>query len=532
MLAVGPAAGFLEPRYVVMTPKAPTALIALLSALAILPACNERGRPNSSATQGSANTAADHSPATNSPTTNSAATNSAAPQAGASPRVSGHVELLKNLPDVVSMALPAVVGVSTKTKVELGNNNRFPFGPGFPFDFGPSMPGGRQEGIQEGLGSGVIISPKGYVLTNNHVVEGAQQIRVKIHGDDREYKAKVVGTDPKSDLAVIAIQNPPSNLRTLKFADSKDVRLGEPVIAIGNPFGLASTVTMGIISATGRNNIGINDYEDFIQTDAAINPGNSGGPLVDMNGNIVGINTAILSRSGGYQGIGFAIPSSMAQTVMNELIEHGKVTRGWLGVVIQTVTPDLANALKLPSGTEGVVVSDVQKASPAARAGLQRGDVIVSFQGKDVTSASGLRNAVALQSPGALVKMGVLRNGQNTTMQVRLGETPGKEQAGAGPASTQNELKGLSLAPLNARLRQQFDLPADINQGVVVTDVSRAGPAAAMGLRKGDVILEVNRQPVSSASDFAKAYRKVKDRVLFLIYRDGSTIYLAASKPG
>ncbi|QDG53636.1 DegQ family serine endoprotease [Persicimonas caeni] len=444
-------------------------------------------------------------------------------------RVDSQVAILRNLPDVVDQTLPSVVGISTKMKVDT-RRGASPFGDDFPFPFDPGAPGGPDRGIREGMGSGVVVSNEGYILTNYHVVEGADEILVSLN-ERGEFTAEVVGTDPKSDLAVLQLQDPPEDLRPLPFADTEGVRLGEPVVAIGNPFGLASTVTMGIVSAKGRQNVGITDYEDFIQTDAAINPGNSGGPLVNMSGEIVGINTAILSRSGGYQGIGFAIPSRMARAVMESLIEHGKVTRGWLGVMIQTVTDDLARAFDLPKNTDGVIVSDVEPNSPAAEAGLRRGDVIVSLDGKSIDSASNLRNRVALTAPGTTVEMGVLRDGDQQTIEVELGELP-SEAAGPPSLGPQSQLDGLSLAPINPELRQRFNIPGRLDRGVIVTNLTPGSPAAQMGLRPGDVVLEVNRERVDSVDAFSKAYDKSDARVLFLVYRDGSTLFLAADKPG
>jgi serine protease Do len=304
------------------------------------------------------------------------------------------------------------------------------------------------------------------------------------------------------------------------------------VVAIGSPFGLASTVTFGIISAVGRQNVGITDYEDFIQTDAAINPGNSGGPLVNMSGEIAGINTAILSRTGGYQGIGFAIPASMAKNVAQSLIEHGKVTRGWLGVVIQTLTPELAQGLDLPEDTEGVIVSDVQPDSPASTAGLDRGDVIVSVDDRSVADASSLRNRIALRQPGENVELGVLRDGDTETVSVELGQMPGEAGPPAIGGGAQDQLEGLTLAPVNPELRKQFGIPAEINRGIIVAEIQPGSPAARMGLRPGDVILEVNRERVGSIQEFSQAYQKSDDRALFLVFRDDSTLFLAASKPG
>jgi serine protease Do len=440
--------------------------------------------------------------------------------------------ILDDLPDVIDRALPSVVGISTQMSVE-GRQPSHPFFDDFPLPFEPG-PSDQRPGIRQGMGSGVIITQDGHILTNNHVVEGAETIRVSINAG-RDFDAEVVGTDPQSDLAVIQIKNPPDELNPLPFAQMDNVELGESVVAIGSPFGLSSTVTLGIVSAKGRQNIGINDYEDFIQTDAAINPGNSGGPLVNMSGEIVGINTAILSRSGGYQGIGFAIPAKMAQSIAQSLIESGEVTRGWLGVAIQTVTPELAEALDVPEDTEGVIVSDVQPDSPAASAGVQRGDVIVSVDDNPVEEASSLRNRVALRQPGETVELEVIRDGDTQTLSVELGAIPGEADQPSVPGTDrqpeQDQLEGMKLAPITPEYRQQFRIPGEVDRGLVVAGLQPASPAAAMGLRPGDVILEVNRQKVGSIQDFSQAYEQTKDRVLFLIYRDGSTLFLAATKP-
>ncbi len=461
-------------------------------------------------------------------------------QATDSPRATqSRVRLLEDLPDVVDSALPGVVGISTRVDTESRRDGRppHPFFDEFPSPFGPGPdgPGGPPGGMPMEMGSGVIVSDEGYVLTNNHVVQNADEIRVQIE-DDRRYEARVVGTDPASDLAVIQFEDPPENLRVLDFADAQGPQLGEPVVAIGNPFGLSSTVTLGIISATGRQNIGITDYEDFIQTDAAINPGNSGGPLINMDGEVVGINTAILSRSGGYQGIGFAIPARMAQSIMQSLIDEGEVSRGWLGVVIQTMNPELAEALDLPENTDGVVVSDVQQGSPADEAGLQRGDVIVSLADTDIDTASSLRNRVAMQSPGTEVELGVLRGGERQTVALTLGElpteaSPAEQQQPRDDTRTPSPLQGLQLAPLTPELRARLDVPDEIDSGVVVQRLIPGTPASRIGLQPGDVILEFNRQRVDSPRDFARAFQEADDQILFLVFRDGNTLFLAARKP-
>ena len=308
---------------------------------------------------------------------------------------------------VAEKSLTSVVHISTATNVR------------------GSSPWGAPWGTRpQGLGSGVIVSRDGLILTNNHVIESADEIIVSL-SDGQKFKAKVVGTDPKSDLAVLRLQDSPKNLKAMRFGDSSKLRLGEFVMAIGNPFGLSGSVTLGIVSAKGRANIGIVDYEDFIQTDAAINPGNSGGALVNMRGELVGINTAILSRSGGYQGIGFSIPTNMVKPIMDSLVKNGRVRRGWLGVVITDVTPDVSKRLGMKR-TKGVMIRDVQPGSPAAKAGLKRGDVVLTITGAEVNTSSRLRNLVALAGADESVTFRIFREGAVSEVKVRLGELPDK----------------------------------------------------------------------------------------------------------
>jgi serine protease Do len=296
--------------------------------------------------------------------------------------------------------------------------------------------------------------------------------------------------------------------------------LGETVLAFGNPFGLSGSVTMGIVSAKGRANVGIVDYEDFIQTDAAINPGNSGGALVNLRGELVGVNTAILSRSGGYQGIGFAIPSNMADSIMAALLTDGRVARGWLGVMIQDLQAELAEAFEMGT-TEGVLVGDVVPGSPALDAGVERGDVIVALDGQVVASAAALRNAVGQRTPGSKVKLKLLRDGRSRQITVRLGELP-EEGAQAPIGSGLPDLGGLTVAPLDAPTRARHDVPEEVRQGVVVTDVQPFGAAARAGVRPGDVVMEVNRTPVASVEGFHAAAGE-GEGVLLLVWRGGRT---------
>jgi serine protease Do len=387
--------------------------------------------------------------------------------------------------------------------------------------FGPGREVPRER-LERGLGSGVLISRDGVILTNSHVVSGASDIQV-ILPDQRQVEATVRGTDPESDLAVLKIEDV-GDLVPLAVGDSSALRLGDIVLAIGNPFGLGQTVTMGIVSATGRSSVGIVDYEDFIQTDAAINPGNSGGALVAMNGRLIGINTAIASRTGGYQGVGFAIPSSMFQPITQALLEHGKVTRGFLGVSLQAMTPELQQALGMAS-SEGVLISDVVPNTPAASAGLKRGDVVVELDGSRVESLAGLRNRIANMPPETRVRLTVLRDGQRQAVDVTLGTAPRGEQATAAAVERFSENYGMQLAPLTSELSRRLGLPEKAQAGVVVTQVAPGSPAAEAGLEPGDVILQVDKREVDEPRDVLRRLEGRKDAVAILVWRKGDTFY-------
>jgi serine protease Do len=415
-----------------------------------------------------------------------------------------------NIADVVQRVLPSVVSVWSSRV------SRMPMG---------FFPGGSRDLHQEGLGSGVVIAP-GIVITNNHVVEDATELKVTT-SDKHELEAKVIGTDPKSDLAVLQVSGDTAKLVPIALGDSSRLRLGDVVLAVGNPFGVGQTVTMGIVSAKGRANMGIVDYEDFIQTDAAINPGNSGGALVDMEGHLVGINTAILSRTGGSVGIGFAIPTNMAQPIIESLRTNGKVVRGWLGVSIQGVDQDLATAMKLPN-VAGVLVSDVRAGTPADRAGLHRGDVIVSLEGHDVDGVGQFRNAIAAKPAGAKVTLGVVRDGKHLDLGAALEAMP--SDASLAHASAPSGLDGLTLGDLSAENRRAHQVPASVKQGVLVTDVERGSPAARAGLRANDVVIEVNRKPVKGVRQFSELYSASGPRVLLLVWRDGNTLFIVARR--
>jgi serine protease Do len=429
--------------------------------------------------------------------------------------------------DVAARVTPSVVNVFSERKVQGPQSSPFFSDPFFHYFFDtPHMPMHRSpEQRERSLGSGVIISADGVILTNNHVVERGDKIRVALR-DGRELGAKIVGADPESDVAVLRVDA--KNLPAIEVADSSKTRVGDLVLAVGNPFGLGQTVTMGIISATGRANMGITDYEDFIQTDAAINPGNSGGALVDMNGRLVGINTAIVSRSGGYQGVGFAIPSNMAMQVKDALLGHGKVMRGWLGVAIQDVTDDLAHSMNLQP-RRGVLVSDVTADSPAAKAGLERGDVILSVNGNATNTSAQLRNQVALAGKGARVTLAYERDRKPRSVEVTLGETPNDRNGGAAQKVDAGLLGGITVQPLDRTARNQLRVPDAVN-GVVVAKVEPDSAAAEIGLRENDIIIEVNRTETPNVDAFRKAAKQTEGSMLLLVYRDGATVFMSLNR--
>ncbi len=451
------------------------------------------------------------------------------------PRITQHLaETEKAFVEISKRVTPAVVNIST-TKTMKGME-KGPFSPFFqdPFFrrfFGDEffreheMPRKRKE---QSLGSGVIVSDDGYIVTNNHVVEGADEIKVVL-SDRKEFVGKVVGADPKTDLAIVKIKA--SDLPAIVWGDSDQIEVGEFVLAIGSPFGLNQTVTSGIISAKGRANVGIADYEDFIQTDAAINPGNSGGALVNIRGELIGINTAIFTRSGGYMGIGFAVPSNMAKSVMDSLVKDGKVTRGWLGVYIQDITPELAKQFKLGTNT-GALVSDVMEGSPADKAGLQRGDVILQYNGKEVENNSHLRNMVAQTPVGKTIDVKVIRDGRTELLKVVIGELPAEMAKGeVGEAGTGGIFQGVTLQNLTSEFRERLDIPEKI-KGIVITGVDADSPAEEYGLKTGDVIMQINRKDIKTVKDFNKIVDDMKkgDSVLVLVYREGMTLYITLSQ--
>jgi serine protease Do len=432
--------------------------------------------------------------------------------------------------EIVKRAAPAVVTIRSENRVQTTGQ--------FPFDderlreyFG--QPGRRQpptERRASGVGSGVIVSPDGYVLTNYHVIEDAEQIKVDLT-DNRTFEATVVGSDKPSDLALLKVSA--SNLPTLRLGNSDNVQVGDTALAIGNPMGIGQTVTMGIISAKGRQT-GASDgsFEDFLQTDAPINQGNSGGALVDMNGELIGINSQILSRTGGSIGIGFAIPSNMAKNVLEQLVKSGTVHRGQLGVVVQKVTTDMAASLGM-NDARGVIVSRVQQGSAAERAGIRQGDVITSLNGVSVNDPNTFRNQVAGTQPGSLMPLTLLRGERELQIQAALGELKVEKvkadiQNESAPGRTVNDPSklGIGVEPLTADAARRLELPAG-TQGLVITQVDPSGAAAAAGLERGDVIVQVNQQPVRSVAELKAAVERRGTRpALLLMNRQGASIYL------
>jgi serine protease Do len=433
---------------------------------------------------------------------------------------------------IVKRVAPGVVKIETTTTIKNASVEQFPgfndpfwrrfFGDHFgqivpPHQFGPER--------EHGLGSGVIVTKDGYILTNNHVVDNASEVKVTLQ-DGREFTAKVIGRDPKSDIAVVKIDA--KNLPVVPIADSDKVQVGDVVLAIGNPFGVGQTVTQGIVSAKDRGNMGLEDYEDFIQTDAAINPGNSGGALVDVDGRLIGINTAILSRSGGSQGVGFAVPSDLARTVMESLVEYGHVTRGYLGVMIQNVTPELAKEFKLKERT-GALVGDVVPNGPAAKAGFKDGDIVLDFNGKAVADSRHLQLTVAETKPGSSVPVKIWRDGSTKTLEVTVKQLPGTEQLAENNTEHNQDtgtLNGVGVSDLDQQIRQQFKLP-DRVKGAVITEVKPDSAAAEAGLKAGDVIEAINHHPVKNAEDAMRLTQNAKDKhTLVRVWEDGGSHYV------
>jgi len=441
-------------------------------------------------------------------------------------------KFLTSFAPLIKKVAPSVVKVSVtvQAKKTAGQDSEIP---DFWRYFG--LPGDEQGSQrqfraprQHGVGSGVIVSKDGYILTNNHVVDNAETIKVETN-ENREFTGKVIGRDPKTDVAVIKIEA--NDLPFLPLADSDKIEVGDVVLAIGNPFGIGQTVTSGIISAKGRATLGL-DYEDFIQTDAAINPGNSGGALVDTEGRLVGINTAILSESGGNQGIGFAVPSNLARWVMNSLVKNGHVERGFLGVSIQDLTPQLAKQFNVKD-TQGALVSSVTPDSPADKAGLKSGDVIIEFNGRAILDSRHLKLQVAETAPGSSTPIKVMRDGVSKMLSLTVKAMPG-EAIAKGPSATRDStgdaLQGVGVTDLDSSSRSELHVPAQV-QGALVSEVLPDSSAYEAGLRQGDVITEINRKPVKNAEQAVAATAKPADHVTLLrVWSHGGSRYIAVDE--
>lgn len=428
--------------------------------------------------------------------------------------------------ELVESQKPSVVNISTTSVVKQrgifpGIPNNSPFGDNDPFEdffkkfFGDTP---QKEFKRQGLGSGFIVSTDGYVVTNNHVIDRAEDVEVVLE-DGSKYKAEVVGKDPKTDLAVLKIE-PDRELDAVVLGNSDNLRIGEWVMAIGNPFGLGYTVTAGIVSAKGRS-LGLGAYDDFIQTDAPLNPGNSGGPLFNLKGEVVGVNTAIVARG---QGIGFSIPVNLAENIINQLTSQGKVTRGWLGVLIQAITPEISESLGLKD-TKGALVADVTPDSPADKAGLKRGDIVIEFEGTKIDEFSDLTKMVGVASPGESKSMKVLREGKVVNITVELGELK-DEKAKKAEEKSENEEKEVVVQDITPQISERYNLDSD--NGVIITNVKRESRAWEAGLRPGDIILKVDKTDITSVEVYNKFVEQVPEEKLslFLLKRGTSTRYL------
>ncbi|WP_457596323.1 DegQ family serine endoprotease [Hydrogenimonas sp.] len=413
----------------------------------------------------------------------------------------------------IEHASKCVVNISASRKVKQNIPPSFMdpfFRQFFDMPYGRMMP---RERVQRSLGSGVIVTEDGYIITNNHVVDGADEVKVTVPGDQKEYKAKIVGTDPKTDIAVIKIEG--KKFPAIKMGDSDSLKTGDLVFAIGNPFGVGESVSQGIISALGKDSVGINQYENFIQTDAAINPGNSGGALVDSRGVLIGINSAIITRSGASNGIGFAIPVNMAQRVATQLIEHGRVDYGYLGVSISDLTPDLR---KVYDHKEGAVVVNVEKDTPAAKAGLKRGDLIVKVDDTPIHDASDLKNTIGALPPGKKVRLSIERNRKTKVVEVKLGRFPDSELKAEG--GDKGVVDGLTLQNLDKQIRNRLGIPDDI-EGVLVSGVKEDSEAAKAGFMPGDIIIQIEDMMIKNVGDVEKAMKRYSGKKRVYINRRG-----------
>ncbi len=442
------------------------------------------------------------------------------------------LKLNSSVAPIVKKVAPSVVRIDIKIKQAAVNEGAIPNLPDDPL-FRQFFGGGRRlmipQQVERGVGSGVIVTKDGYILTNNHVVDDASEVKVTLL-DGRVFTAKVIGRDPQSDIAVVKIEA--HDLPAITFADSDKAEVGDLVLAIGNPFGIDQSVTSGIVSAKDRSAMDL-PYQDFIQTDAAINPGNSGGALVDADGRLLGINTAIYSRSGGNQGVGFAIPTDLAKGVMESLIKYGKVTRGYLGVMIQDLNGPLAKQFEVKEHT-GALVGEVVPDGPAAKAGFKSGDIIEKFDGKAIADSRHLKMEVAEIAPGQSVPVEVLRNGSTKALKVRVGTLPGQEQTASnngGEGDKSDTLQGVAVADLDSQARQQYHIPDQVKEGAVVTQVDPNSASAEAGLKAGDVILEINRHAVANAEDAVKLTTHAKERTTLLhVWSGNGSHYLVVDE--
>lgn len=451
-------------------------------------------------------------------------------------------ETSKAFASVAKSVSPSVVFIQVESRSPATTYHEYPFGEDWPFSddflrrfFGEDFPGfqapqqpeGERRSVNQGsgfvfAGRDGVLRDKAYILTNNHLLQDADRIRVTFQ-DGREFDAAITGTDPQSDVAVLEI--PQAGLPAVRLGDSSKLEVGEWVVAIGNPFGLSHTLTVGVVSATGRTTLGINDYEDFIQTDAAINPGNSGGPLVNLDSEVIGINTAIFTRSGGYMGVGFAIPVNLARVIADQLIEHGEVVRGYLGVIIQPLTADLAKSFGI-SETQGILIAQVAEDSPASKAGLRQGDVVVAYQGEPVTDTGEFRNRISLSAPGSRQKIALIRDGKRRDVNVTIGKLTEEPAVAAQAPSQSTEELGLTVQSLTPDVAEQFGVAA--GEGVLVTAVARGSIAAQAGIRPGAIVLQVNRKAVKTASEFKQAVdaSSADKSVLLLVRQDDVQQYV------
>lgn len=455
----------------------------------------------------------------------------------------GYKEYSKPFIEASNKVKPATVFIFTEKLITLQDRRQDPFRDFFDDDFFRRFFGDRFGDVpqqrrerqyrQRGLGSGVIVSPDGYIITNYHVVQNADEIKIQLFTEE-EYNATMVGYDSKTDIAILKIEG--SDFPYAKLGDSNKLEIGEWILAIGNPFGLSYTVTSGIVSAISRSGIGVADYENFIQTDAPINRGNSGGPMINLNGDVVGINTAIYSQTGGNLGIGFAVPINMVKKIMVDLIEKGKVVRGWLGVYIQDIDSDMAEQFNLPN-SQGVLLSQISKDSPADRSGLKRGDVIIEFDGVKISNTSQLRNVVASTQIGKPVIVNVIRDGKTKEIEVTIAAQPDDMEVAA---LTDNDLEenktvfedfGFTVSQLNNDLAKKFNFTEN-EKGVIIVNIERNSIAQIGGLREGDIIVEINRKPISTIADLRKNLQDSKNdkSVLFLIKRGNVAVYIVINR--